>query len=56
MQKKGLAVVAVGGNALIYDKNHQTVPDQFDAAVRTMKHIANMIIDGWDVVLPVAWS
>ena len=51
MQKKGLAVVAVGGNALIIDKHHQTIPDQFEAAVKTMKHIADMIIDGWDVVV-----
>lgn len=47
MQKKGLAVVAVGGNALILDKNHQTVPDQFNAAVKTVKRIADMIADGW---------
>ncbi len=46
-----LAVVAVGGNSLIIDKNHQTVADQYDAAVRTMKHIANMIEKGWDVVI-----
>jgi carbamate kinase len=51
MQSKGLAVVAVGGNALIKDKNHQTVPDQYQAAAETMKHIASMIIDGWDVVV-----
>jgi len=51
MQSKGLAVVAVGGNALIKDKNHQTVPDQYQAAAETMKHIANMIVDGWDVVV-----
>lgn len=51
MQSKGLAVVAVGGNALIKDKNHQSVPDQYQAAVETMKHIASMIIDGWDVVV-----
>lgn len=51
MQKKGLAVVAVGGNALILDKNHQTVPDQFNAAVKTVKRIADMIADGWDVVI-----
>ena len=51
MQKKGLAVVAVGGNALIKDKNHQTVPDQYQAAVETMAHIATMIEDGWDVVV-----
>ncbi len=51
MQSKGLAIVAVGGNALIKDKNHQTVPDQYQAAVETMKHIANMIMEGWDVVV-----
>ena len=51
MQSKGLAVVAVGGNALIKDKNHQTVPDQYQAAAETMKHIASMIIEGWDVVV-----
>lgn len=51
MQSKGLAVVAVGGNALIKDKNHQTVPDQYNAAAETMRHIASMIIDGWDVVV-----
>ena len=26
-----LMVVAIGGNALIKDKNHQTVPDQMAA-------------------------
>lgn len=51
MQKKGLAVVAVGGNALIQDKDHQSVQDQYNAAVKTIKHIANMIADGWDVVV-----
>ena len=51
MQSKGLAVVAVGGNALIKDKNHQSVPDQYEAAAETMKHIASMIIEGWDVVV-----
>lgn len=51
MQKKGVAVVAVGGNALIKDKNHQSLPDQFEAAKDTMAHIADMILDGWDVVI-----
>lgn len=51
MQRKGLAVVAVGGNALIQDKDHQTVKDQYQAAVKTMKSIADMIEDGWDVVV-----
>ncbi len=51
MQKKGVAIVAVGGNALIKDKNHQSLPDQFEAAKDTMAHIAEMILDGWDVVI-----
>ena len=46
-----LAVVAVGGNSLIIDKNHQGIHDQYNAAVGTMKHIANMIEKGWDVVI-----
>src|SRR5659263_186012 len=51
MKRQGLAVVAVGGNALIKDKDHQSVPDQFDAAAETMGHIATMIEEGWDVVV-----
>jgi carbamate kinase len=46
-----LAVVAVGGNSLIKDKNHQTIPDQYDAGAESMKHIAGMIEAGWDVVV-----
>jgi carbamate kinase len=46
-----LAVVAVGGNSLIADKNHQTVPDQYAAAARTMVHVADMIEAGYRVVL-----
>jgi carbamate kinase len=51
MEKKGIAVVAVGGNALIKDKAHKTVEDQFDAAKDTMSHIVDMIEKGWDVVI-----
>ncbi|HAE41192.1 MAG TPA: carbamate kinase, partial [Candidatus Riflebacteria bacterium] len=46
-----LAVVAVGGNSLILDSKHQTVPDQYDAAARTMAHIADMIEAGYNVVI-----
>lgn len=49
MQKK--VVVAVGGNSLIKDKNHQSVPDQFKAVVETCAHIAKMIKQGWNVVI-----
>lgn len=51
MERKGIAVVAVGGNALIKDKAHKTVQDQFDAAKDTMGHIVDMIEKGWDVVV-----
>lgn len=46
-----LAVVAVGGNALIKDKRKKTIPDQYAAAAVTMGHIATMIQDGWNVVI-----
>ena len=49
MAKK--AVIAIGGNSLITDKDHKTVPDQYAATAETCKHIADMIQDGWDVVI-----
>jgi carbamate kinase len=51
MVEKKVAVVAVGGNSLIKDKNHQTIPDQFAAASESMSHIAGMIEAGWEVVI-----
>ncbi len=51
MAEKKVAVVAVGGNALIVDKNRKSIPDQFDAIKETMGHIAGMIEDGWDVII-----
>ncbi|OGO15472.1 MAG: carbamate kinase [Chloroflexi bacterium RBG_16_48_8] len=49
--QRKVAVVAVGGNSLIKDKAHQTVPDQYEASAETMSHIAGMIQSGWDVVI-----
>lgn len=46
-----VAVVAVGGNSLIKDKQHQTVQDQYDAAFETSQHIADMIEMGYNVVI-----
>src|SRR6266705_1358289 len=46
-----LAVVAIGGNSLIKDEAHKTVPDQFAAVRETVVHIAEMIEQGWDVVI-----
>jgi carbamate kinase len=45
------AVVAIGGNSLIKDKQHETVRDQYVAAGETCWHIASMIKDGWDVAI-----
>ncbi len=46
-----VAIVAIGGNSLIKDKDHQTVPDQFAATRETCVHIADMIEQGWEVVI-----
>ncbi len=46
-----VAVVAVGGNSLIKDKKHQTIPDQYKAAYETCEHIADMIEMGYNVVI-----
>ncbi len=46
-----LAVVAIGGNSLIKDDQHRTVPDQFAATRETAIHITGMIKAGWDVVI-----
>jgi carbamate kinase len=45
------AVVAIGGNSLIKDRQHQTVRDQYVAAGETCWHIASMITAGWDVAI-----
>lgn len=46
-----LAVVAIGGNSLIKDPQHQSVEDQYQAAKETCYHIADMIEAGWDVAI-----
>jgi carbamate kinase len=46
-----VAVVAIGGNSLIKDKQHRTVEDQYEAAGETCHHIAGMIAQGWDVAI-----
>jgi len=50
-EAKKIAVVAVGGNALVKDKSKMTIPDQYDAAYETMGHIAEMIRSGWNVII-----
>lgn len=51
MAARKLAVVAIGGNALIRDKDHQAIPHQYEAAAEAVAGIAAMIEAGWDVIV-----
>ncbi|MFX0169691.1 MAG: carbamate kinase [Candidatus Hodarchaeota archaeon] len=44
-------VIAIGGNSLIKDKTHMTVPDQYVAAMETMPHIVDLVEQGWDIAI-----
>ncbi|GAB4478256.1 MAG: carbamate kinase [Anaerolineae bacterium] len=46
-----LAVVAVGGNALIKEKNKADVRYQWEAVRETAVHLASMIEQGWNLVV-----
>jgi carbamate kinase len=48
---KRRVVVAIGGNSLITDPQHQTVEDQYLAAAETDHHIANLVAAGHQVVI-----
>jgi len=50
-QRNHTAVVAVGGNSLIVDDQHQSIPDQVKAATVTSRYVADMVEAGWTVVL-----
>ena len=50
-EQKKVAVVAIGGNSLIKDKQHQTVQDQYKAAEETAIHLVDMIEAGWDIAI-----
>ncbi|MBM4355520.1 MAG: carbamate kinase [Deltaproteobacteria bacterium] len=48
---KKLAVIAIGGNSLIKDSKHQTVEDQYVATHETCVYIADLIQEGWNVIV-----
>jgi len=48
---KKIAVVAIGGNSLIVDRQHQTVADQWKAVSETCRHLAGMIERGWNLII-----
>ncbi|MBI2845283.1 MAG: carbamate kinase [Chloroflexi bacterium] len=45
------AVVAIGGNSLIKDQDHQSTADQFQAMAETAIHIADLVEGGWEVAI-----
>jgi len=50
-EQRKTAVIAIGGNSLILDKQHEDVPSQVRAVEETCKHIADMIERGWNLVI-----
>lgn len=46
-----LAVIAIGGNSLIKDKEHQFVEDQYNAICETVSYIVDVIELGYQVVI-----
>ena len=46
-----IAVVAIGGNSLISDPQHQDVGSQWAAVRETCVHLADMVERGWKLVL-----
>jgi carbamate kinase len=48
---KSMLVIAIGGNSLIKDRQHMSVPDQYLALGETSGHIARIIKGGWNVAI-----
>jgi len=51
MKSRRIAVVAIGGNSLIRDKDHVTVEDQEEALRETAHQLADMVNAGWDLAV-----
>ena len=49
--KPKTAVIAIGGNSLILDKRHEDVGSQWAAVQETVRHIADMIERGWNLII-----
>ncbi|HIH95899.1 MAG TPA: carbamate kinase [Thermoplasmata archaeon] len=46
-----IMVLAIGGNSLIKDKSHQSVPDQFKTTRKTCEKIREVVERGWKITL-----
>ena len=51
MNRAGLAVLAIGGNALIRDRKHESIPDQYEMVCAIAEVICGMLEGGWKVVV-----
>lgn len=51
MTRVKTVVVAIGGNSLIKDAQHQSVPDQFAAVVETVQNITDLLARGYHMVI-----
>jgi carbamate kinase len=45
------AVVAIGGNSLIPDKNHPELDYQWRAVHETVKHLIDLVENGWNIIV-----
>ena len=51
MKKTKVAVVAVGGNALIRNPGENALEQQYEAVKATAENVVDLIAAGWRVVL-----
>ncbi|WP_208300583.1 carbamate kinase [Mycobacterium sp. DL592] len=47
----GTAIVAFGGNALVTDAEHDSIPQQYDTVRRTVPPLIDMVEQGWKLVV-----
>jgi carbamate kinase len=45
------AVIAFGGNALVTDAQHDSIPEQYKTVCRTASHLVDLIEQGWRLVI-----
>jgi carbamate kinase len=49
--RQRLAVIAVGGNALLTERGRESIPDQYAAAYQTARRVVPLVREGWRVIV-----